>query len=268
MQNYLLEKCHVLRSLKQDMKSLITKAQTKLIAGGDVLLPPRCPVTGEIVDAHGMISSNAWTQLDFVSAPFCKCCGIPFGFETGEGDDNGMCISCLDDTPIYNSARAALIYNDCSRDLILGFKHGDKMHNAPSFVPWLTRVGADMLEHADFLIPVPLHPLRLISRRYNQAAIMADALSKSCGIEHLPLALRRTRSTPSQGHMKTVERTKNVSKAFDIAPKYRDVFKGKTLVLIDDVYTTGATVNECTKTLRKYGTSEVHILTLARVLKD
>ncbi len=235
----------------------------------DLILPPRCPITGDLVDRQGVISPKAWAKLDFITKPFCKTCGIPFGFE-GDIDDAGesMCTKCLDKPPIFKSARSALIYNDTSRDLILGFKHGDKTHIAPSFVPWLTRAGSQMLENADYLIPVPLHRLRLISRRYNQAAIIAQALSRRTQIPHLPLALTRIRATQSQGHLKPDERARNVRKAFALNPKFKETLKGKSVILIDDVFTTGATVQECTKVLLKEGAKQVHILTLARVIKN
>ncbi len=240
--------------------------QQMLNKGVDIILPPRCPVTGELVSHQGAVAPNAWAQLQFITHPFCIKCGIPFGF--GEEEDGLRCMSCVETPPIYESARAALIYDETSRDLILGFKHGDKTHMAPSFIPWLTRAGAEMLEQADLLVPVPLHHSRLFIRRYNQAALIADALAKETGIKHLPMALKRTRATPSQGYLKTEERRKNVKSAFIAYAKYISSLKGKSVILIDDVYTTGATVEECTKTLLKAGVSNVHILTLARVLKD
>lgn len=233
--------------------------------GVDVILPPRCPVTGEIVDAQRMISAAAWAGLDFITDPICACCGIPFEFE--DKGERGKCIACLHDAPPFDTARAALIYNDTSREVILGFKHGDKTHMAPSFVPWLMRAGGDMLAQAHYLIPVPLHHMRLLSRRYNQAGLIAGVLEKETGVKHIPAALRRIRATPSQGHLKTDERAKNVRKAFDISPTYHGVLQGKNIVLIDDVYTTGATVNECTKILKRAGASRVDVLTLARVVK-
>lgn len=236
------------------------------MVGVDVILPPRCPVSGEIVDVQGMVSASAWAGLGFISHPFCARCGIPFEFE--EAGEGGQCISCLTKPPVYNIARAALTYNDTSREIILGFKHGDKTHMVPSFVPWLTRVGADMLKDADVLVPVPLHPMRLLARRYNQAGLIAAALSKETGVRHLPLALKRTRATKSQGHLKSDERAKNVRKAFDVHSAYEETIKGKNVILIDDVYTTGATVNECTNALKRAGAARVDILTLARVVKD
>ena len=123
-----------------------------------------------------------------------------------------------------------------------------------------------MLEEADMMIPVPLHYRRLIARRYNQSAIIAQTLSKSCGVPVNVDALKRIRATATQGHLKAVERHKNVKAAFKVSPK-ADV-KDKTIILIDDVFTTGATVKECTKALLKSGAAKVHVLTLARVVRE
>ena len=230
----------------------------------DILLPPRCPVMGEIVDRQAMVSPGAWAGLNFIADPLCTHCGIPLDFSM---DGEEKCTACFDYPPAFDSARAALKYNDVSRDLILGFKHGDKTHVVQSFTPWLEKAGKVMLASADYLIPVPLHRNRLVARRYNQAALIAQALSRSVDIPHLPLALRRMRATPSQGHMTNEERAKNVSGAFAVNPAYREDIKGKNIILIDDVYTTGATVQECTKVLRESGATQIHILTLARVVR-
>ena len=251
------------------MKPLYAHVQSTLksiLADGlNLILPPRCPVTGDMVDAQGMISSDAWRDLVFIADPLCAHCGVPLVFET---EGNARCVTCLETPHVYYSARAALQYNDISRGLILGFKHGDKTHVIQSFVPWLKQAGTEMLGQADYLIPVPLHPARLIMRRYNQAALIAGALSKSSDIPHLPTAMKRVRATPSQGHLTSDERTKNVQEAFDVSPKYRDMIKGKSIVLIDDVLTTGATVNECAKLLYHHGAGQVDVLTLARVVFD
>ena len=244
------------------MKQLYQYTRSVVQDGIDLILPPRCTLSGEIVDTQGMLSARSWGGLHFVADPYCSACGIPFEFESGS-----ECLECMDTPPPFSSARSALIYNDTSRDLILGFKHGDKTHLVRSFIPWLQKSGEGMLAQADYLVAVPLHTRRLIARRYNQAVLIADALSKATAIEHLPRAMIRTRATVSQGHLKTDERARNVKKAFDVHPAFKDRIKDKVIVLIDDVYTTGATVKECTKTLKSYGASEVHVLTLARVLK-
>lgn len=234
--------------------------------GVDTLLPPRCPVTGDIVDRQGMVSPAAWQALDFIAEPFCQQCGVSFEYEDDGGERH--CVPCLSNPPAYDRARAALSYNAASRDLILGFKHGDKTHVVQSFVPWLTRAGRDILPETDYVIPVPLHPLRLFMRRYNQAALIGHALSREIGCQHLPMALRRVRATPSQGHLNRQDRTQNVKRAFVVSRPYQAQLVGKVVTLVDDVFTTGATAEECARTLKKQaGVARVNILTVARVMR-
>ena len=232
----------------------------------NLVLPPRCIVSGEEVDRQGMIAPHIWNNLDFIADPFCDRCGIPFEFDTGTGTH--LCAPCIQKAPEYDSCRSALKYNDASRDLILGFKHADKMHAALAFMPWLKSAGADMLQNADIIIPVPLHRWRLISRRYNQAAILAQRLGKETGIQVHVDVLIRSRNTPSQGHLKAGERAKNDRKAFALTPKYEDLLKDKNIILIDDVYTTGSTINECAKILKRAKAARVDVLSIARVVRE
>lgn len=231
----------------------------------DIVLPPRCPFTGEIVDSTGTVSPAAWAALSFIAAPYCDACGFPFEFSVPKGASETLCAACLSDRPAYKHARAALVYNDASRDFILGFKHGDQMHSVVAMVPWLKQAGAGLLADAEVVVPVPLHRWRLLRRRYNQAAVIGRAVATACGKDFLPDALTRTRATPTQGHLKAKERAQNVKRAFAVHPG-RNV-TGKKILLVDDVYTTGATINECVKVLLKAGAAEVSVLTLARVVK-
>lgn len=245
------------------MNSRMKTVQNWAMRGIDSVLPPRCIVSGEEVDRQGTLSPEIWSSLDFISAPHCAQCGVPFDFEVEQGV---KCNQCLERPPPYKRARAALTYNDTSRDMILGFKHGDKLHSVRAFTPWLMMAGREVLEETDLIVPVPLHYRRLIMRRYNQAAVLALSLSKECGVPVSLNTLKRTRHTAVQGHMKAADRHKNVKAAFAMHPN-ADV-KNKNIVLIDDVLTTGATVKECSKTLLSAGASQVDILTLARVVKD
>ncbi len=231
----------------------------------DMVLPPRCPMTGDLVDRQGMVSPEAWRKLAFIGDPHCESCGIPFEYGMEEG---GKCLACLEHPPVFGRARAALKYDEASRGVILGFKHGDKTYAVASFVPMLRQAGRDVLAGADVLIPVPLHPYRLIRRRYNQAAMIGQELSKAIDIPHWPLALRRIRPTVTQGHLSAEARLKNVKKAFAVNPKFEVVLKGRRVVLLDDVFTTGATVSECTKVLLKSGVASVDVLTVARVVRN
>lgn len=233
----------------------------------DLVLPPRCIVSGEIVDQQGMISAEAWAGLNFIADPQCHRCGFPFDFDDGSINEGNICLACSKSPPLFDKARSALVYDDASRDIILGFKHGDQTESVPCFVPWLMQVGQSIVDRSDYIIPVPLHRFRLMKRRFNQAGLMAQYLSKASHISTMLDGLVRQRATETQGHLNSNERKKNVKNAFAVNPKHKDFLKSKNILLIDDVYTTGATINECTKVLLKAGVSSVNILTLARVVK-
>lgn len=232
------------------------------------VLPPRCIVSGEAVDRQGMLVPDVWTNLDFITAPYCKACGAPFEFDTASGGE--YCAPCLQNPPHYAKARSALKYNEASRLMILGFKHADQTHAVLAFIPWLKVAGAEFLsgfDKADVIIPVPLHPWRLIARRYNQAALLAQKLGQEINMPVLVGGLKRVRHTPSQGHMNAGERAKNVKSAFAVPERYKERIEGRRIVLVDDVYTTGSTVNECAKVLKKAGALEVNVLCIARVTR-
>jgi len=233
----------------------------------DFIFPPRCIVTGELVDAQGMISAQAWKDLNFISDPQCNRCGFPFDFDTGDVQEGNICAACAKSPPVFDKLRSALVYDNASRDIILAFKHADQTQSVPSFVPWLMRSGEKILKNADYLVPVPLHRWRILRRRYNQSALLAQYLGVQTKIPCLLDALQRTRATPTQGHLKADQRQRNVKRAFAFNRSYKEDIKNKHIVLIDDVYTTGATVSECTKVLLKNGAASVNILTLARVVK-
>lgn len=234
---------------------------TKLV---DLALPPRCVMTGGIVAMPGTLSPEAWQTLRFISPPFCQTCAYPFDFEI---ENTAQCGACLADPPPFASARAALAYDDSSRDLVLKFKHADHLQAIPTLVPMMIRAGADYVGAVDVIVPVPLHRWRLLKRRYNQAALLAWGLARQAGKTCIPDALIRTRATLSQGHMKAREREKNVSRAFSIHPKHKESIAGKRVLLVDDVFTTGATLKECAKILLESGVKEVHVLTIARVIR-
>lgn len=233
----------------------------------DSILPPRCIVSGEFVDRQGMISPTAWKELSFISPPFCACCGMPLIYTV---ENASLCASCSGQAPSYDKARAALVYNEGSKNMILRFKHADHIHAVHTFVSWLLHAGREFLPDADYIVPVPLHRVRLLRRRYNQAAIMAQALSKAEGVNaaYFPEALLRYKKTASQGYMNFRQRQKNVRNAFMVPPRHMSAIQGKSIVLVDDVYTTGATVKECSKALKKAGAGKVYVLALARVVKD
>lgn len=239
-----------------------------------LILPPRCPITGEIVERPGLLSPKAWAGLRFVASPKCACCGIPFEVSLaspssikGEEPDDLICGACLETPPIYRKAFSALVYDDASRDLVLAFKHGDQTHLTMTFGPWLVQTGRDILQEADLLTPVPLHWVRLLKRRYNQAALLAQAVSNLTGVPCVLDALQRTKNTLSQGHKNAKDRRENVRGVFTVAKPALARIAGKKIVLIDDVMTTGATLESCAKALYDGGAAQVDVLTLARAVK-
>ncbi|HYG89792.1 MAG TPA: ComF family protein [Azospirillum sp.] len=228
----------------------------------DALLPPRCLSCGGAVDRQGGLCPKCWSALTFIAAPLCACCGLPFEYAV-EGE--AVCAACIADPPTYAHARSVLVYDDASRPLVLGFKHGDRTHAAKPFGVWLARAGAELLDGADLLAPVPLHRWRLFLRRYNQAALLAQETGRQAGVEVVPDLLVRRRRTRSQGGLDRTGRRRNVAGAF--ALRRRDAVEGKRVVLVDDVLTTGATVDECAKVLLRAGAARVDVLTLARVVR-
>ena len=230
----------------------------------DAILPPRCLKCGEIVANSGSLCGRCWPELRFLGPPCCACCGLPFEFEMGEGS---LCAACTADRPHYDRARAALTYDDASRDLILRFKHADRIDGAATFAGWMARAGAELLASADIIAPVPLHRWRLVRRRYNQAAILANAIGRLRGKRVVPDLLVRRRATPSQGHLGRGQRHRNVAGAFALHPRRAQVAAGARILLVDDVLTTGATAAACARTLRNGGAKAVDLLVLARVVR-
>jgi ComF family protein len=237
-----------------------------------VILPPRCALTGEIVDRPGMISATAWASLTFIAPPCCHSCGAPFDVDHDAVDIDDIaymqCGACLAHPPAFDQARSAIVYDEGSRDLLLTFKHGDQTHLTATFTPWLQTILSQQQWNADMIIPVPLHWTRLFKRRYNQSALLAKSLSDMTNIPVMMSILKRKRATQSQGHLSAKEREDNVKGAFFIPDQYNDIIKDKKIILIDDVFTTGATINECAKTLKKQGASDVLVLTIARAVRD
>jgi ComF family protein len=230
----------------------------------DAILPPRCLKCGEIVADPGSLCGQCWPALRFLGDPCCACCGLPFEFEMGEGS---LCAACTADRPLYSRARSALAYDDASRELVLRFKHADRIDGAATFAGWMARAGAELVAAADIIAPVPLHRWRLVRRRYNQAAILANAIGRSRGKLVVPDLLVRRRATASQGHLGRGQRQRNVAGAFALHPRRAQVAAGARILLIDDVLTTGATATACARALRKAGATDVDLLVLARVVR-
>jgi ComF family protein len=224
----------------------------------DVIFPPAHFDGGRAMEP-GM-SAAAWSKVVFLEAPVCDGCGAPFEYEM-----NTRCAACQAKPFAFARARAACLYDDASRDLVLKFKHGDRVELAGLFARWINRAAAELIIEADAVAPVPLHPLRLLKRRYNQAAEIARPLAALAKVQYLPDALVRTRRTDSQGAKSGSGRRRNVQGAFTVPESRAKQVKGRRALLVDDVLTTGATADACAKALLKAGARAVDLVVVARV---
>jgi len=230
----------------------------------NLIFPPQCLVCSTLVPTHGTLCLSCWQQVKFISPPFCACCGLPFEFTIGEG---ALCGECIEQHPLFSRARAAFAYDDASKALVLKLKYADQTYLARIYAVWLAKAGAELIAASDVIVPVPLHYFRLVGRRYNQSALLAQALSKQCKLPVIVQSLKRTRHTPPQTGLTRRERLENVHGAFSVPEKYKSIIKGKRILLVDDVYTTGATLKACTKALMKAGATAVDVLTLSRAVR-
>ena len=230
------------------------------------MLPPLCLGCSEIVDEPGSLCVECWGRVSFLSTPHCTYCGYPFPADADAGSD-ALCGTCLAHPPRYRRARAVVAYDERSRKLVLPFKHGDRTDMARAYGAWMARAGSELLADADLIAPVPLHWRRLLSRRYNQAVLLARGVARQAARPLAPDLLRRVRWTGSQAGLKARERRSNVRQAFEVHPRWASGVRGKGVVLVDDVLTTGATVEACARALQRAGASHVDVLTLARVIR-
>jgi ComF family protein len=229
----------------------------------DLILPPLAHDSREATAAAGL-SPDAWSRVIFLEAPVCDGCGAAFDFDGGEFASE-RCAACLAQPYAFARARAACVYDEASRGLILKYKHGDQQQFAALFARWMSRAASDLIAEADAVVPVPLHRMRLLSRRFNQAAEIARPLARTAGLDYLPDALIRTERTDTQGGKSARGRRLNVKSAFSVTEAGRRRIKGRRILLIDDVMTTGATGEACARTLVAAGARAVDLAVIARL---
>ena len=230
----------------------------------DLVLPPLCACCDDPVAAPGQLCAPCFQKLAFISEPACQRCGLPFGSTEAAGPTR-TCRTCAETPPPWRHARAALVYDDTTKSLILPLKHTDRGENAAVLALHMQRAGARLLAGADFLVPVPLHRWRLLRRRYNQAAFLAHALGRRSKMPVLPDALRRLYATTPLGALTAAERHLALEDAIDVRPSRRALVAGRTILLIDDVLTTGATAGTCATALLDAGAANVDVLVASRV---
>ena len=228
-------------------------------------LPPRCQKCGKILKEDTGLCSTCFNEINFITEPYCQKCGHPFEFLS---DSNGkmICGKCLKNhRSVFRLSRSVFVYDEESKNLILNFKFNDRTESANFLAKMLLVAGEDIFKAGiDVIMPVPLHYTRLLKRHYNQSALLCNELSKLSGIKCDNLSLVRHQKTRPQVELSGIARQKNVHNVFSV--KNISAVKGKRVLLIDDVLTTGATLKECAKALKSSGAKSVDSLTLGRVI--
>ncbi len=212
-------------------------------------------------DSLGGLCPDCWRDTSFIAGTACKQCGAPL---PGEGEDL-LCDSCITFPPAWNRGASAVLYEGGGRKMVLALKHGDRLDLVPALAGWMRGPAKDLLQTADIVAPVPLHRWRLLKRKFNQSAELARHLSRP---KCIPDLLTRIRRTPSQAGLNRVQRMENQRGAFDINPRFSSKLDGKSVLLVDDVMTTGATLSACAEALFAAGAANVDVVVLARVVRD
>jgi ComF family protein len=253
-------------SLLRDRAAYAWK-QGRVLAGAalDVIFPPGCLVCRTAVAAHGALCPACWRGIGFIEKPYCERLGTPFAYDLGvPGLQSPEAIA---NPPVYHRARAVARFEDGPvRDLIHRLKYGDRMELAKPLGRWMARAGAELLAEADLLVPVPLHRRRLMWRQFNQAHALAQVVARLSGKTADPFALKRIKPTRPQVGLSRAGRAENVQGAFAVPEAARAEVLNRRILLIDDVLTSGATLNAAARVLLRAGAARVDVLVFARVV--
>ncbi len=233
--------------------------QTVLRGALDFALPPRCAGCGTIVSDTHSFCADCWTQLDFLGSGGCDTCGLPL-----QATESQLCASCLAKPPRLARTRAAVAYDELSGSLAMQLKYGRKVAVAKTMARYMEPLVGEVSPDA-LLVPVPLPRMRLWSRGFNQSALIAHELSRRLRIPADPVVLKRTRRTPPLKGMTPLQRRKTVAGAFQVRDKA--AVTGRSVILIDDVLTTGSTVEACARALQRAGAARIELLAFARVVR-
>ncbi|MGF6156904.1 ComF family protein [Ensifer sp. KUDG1] len=229
----------------------------------DLVFPPVCCGCGRLVGDHRAVCASCWATLPLIERPYCDILGTPFSVDHGAGSVSPEAIA---NPPAFERLRSVAIHEGVARDLVHGLKYRDRTDLAPMMAAWMIRASDGAVASADAIIPVPLHAFRLWKRRFNQSAELARAIAQLSGRPYQPDLLKRIRRTSPQVRLGLRAREENVRGAFAVSESGKAGLSGKSVVLVDDVYTTGATVAAATRALKRAGAGSVTVLTFARAV--
>ncbi|WP_421725402.1 ComF family protein [Bauldia sp.] len=242
------------------------RSRLRALAGGlaDLALPPQCLACQRTTASHGGLCPACWGELRLIEKPFCPRLAIPFAYDLGP---EAVSAEAIADPPPFDRMRAVACFDGVARALVHGLKYRDRTELARWIGGWMARSAVEVLAEADVVVPVPLHRWRLWRRRFNQSAVLARELARTATVPFAPAALQRVRATAQQVGLSATERDRNVRGAFRVPPASRAEIAGKRVVLVDDVYTTGATTRAATRALIRSGATAVDVVVFARVVR-
>jgi ComF family protein len=234
-----------------------------IAAAVDAVYPPVCTGCGRMVGQHRGVCPACWATLRLIERPYCEVLGLPFSHDLGAGI---LSADAIANPPVFDRLRSVAIHDGIARSLVHGLKYRDRTDLAIMMAGWMVRASDGTVEACDAIIPVPLHAYRLWGRRFNQSAELARAIARLSGKPYLAASLIRTKRTAQQVGLGAQAREDNVRGAFAVTEAGKTAVFGKRVVLVDDVYTTGATVSAATRALKKAGAGDVTVLTFARAM--
>jgi len=230
-----------------------------------LIYPPRCLGCGGLVESDFGLCGPCWRDTPFIGGTICEGCGMPL-----PGVDDGFrldCDDCMAHPRQWSQGRAALLYRDQARALILALKHGDRLDIARPAAAWMARAAKPLLKDAPLIVPVPLHWTRFLKRRYNQSAILAGELARQTGLGSCMDLLQRRRRTASLDGKSRQQRFVALDNAIGLNPRHKNAIKRRVILLVDDVMTSGATLTACTDVCLQAGAANVRVVVMARVVK-